>query len=212
MFIISDDLLKKVVFFTENNTYNIRRKNQIKQLMRLKLGFSQLIHRTALNLLWLFVGLSTAIIIVLKNELTAIINIPPLIEPVFNIVLNVFVFLIPIIMILAILEYIGELTARKDENKLMVAFSAKDLRNGCPILINKRKIRATDVTVREFYSNIPYDVWIEKKEAIADAMNVHFIEEIQYGGKSNNNGKIIVIKTAKGRKPTNRGILYDEEF
>lgn len=94
----------------------------------------------------------------------------------------------------------------------MVAFSAKDLRNGCPILINKRKIRATDVTVREFYSNIPYDVWIEKKEAIADAMNVHFIEEIQYGGKSNNNGKIIVIKTAKGRKPTNRGILYDEEF
>lgn len=196
----------------ENNTYNIRRKNQIKQLMRLKLGFNQLIHKPILNLLWLLVCFVTAIIIVLKNELTEIINIPQLIEPIFNIALNIFVFLIPIIMIFAILEYIGEYTARRDEAKLMVAFSAKDLRNGCPLLVNKRKIRGTDVTVREFYSNIPYDVWIEKKEAIADAMNVHFVEEIQYGGKGNNNGKIIVIKSAKGRKPTDRGILYDEEF
>lgn len=196
----------------ENNTYNIRRKNKIKQLMRLKLGFNQLIHKPILNLLWLFVGLFIAIIVVLKNKIIELITIPQLIEPVFDIALNIFVFLIPIIMIFAISEYIGELTARKDENKLMVAFSAKDLRNGCPILINKRKIKATDVTVREFYSDIPYDVWIEKKEAIADAMNVHFVEEIQYGGKGNNNGKIIVIKTAKGRKPTDRGILYDEEF
>lgn len=196
----------------ENNTYNIRRKNQIKQLMRLKLGFNQLIHKPILNLLWLLVCFVTAIIIVLKNELTEIINIPPLIEPVFNIVLNVFVFLAPIIMTFAILEYIGELTARRDENKLMVAFSAKDLRNGCPILISKKKVKGTDVTVREFYSNIPHEIWIEKKEAVADAMNVHFVEEIQYGGKGNNNGKIIVIKTSKGRKPTDRGILYDEEF
>lgn len=196
----------------ENNNYDSIRKNQIKKFMRLKLGFNQLIHKPILNLLWLLVCFVTAIIIVLKKELTAIINIPQLIEPAFNIALNIFVFLIPILMIFAILEYIGELTARRDEAKLMVAFSAKDLRNGCPILINKRKIRGTDVTICEFYSNIPYDAWIEKKEAIADSMNVHFVEEIQYGGKGNNNGKIIVIKTAKGRKPTDRGILYDEKF
>lgn len=196
----------------ENNTYNIRRKNQIKQLMRLKLGFNQLIHKPILNLLWLLVCFVTAIIIVLKNELTEIINIPQIIEPVFNIALNVFVFLIPIIMILAILEYIGELTARKDENKLMVAFSSKDLRNGCPILINKRKIKGTDVTVREFYSNISLSVWIDNKNTIADALNSTFVEEIEYGGKGNNNGKIIVIKTAKGRKPIDRGVLYDDEF
>lgn len=196
----------------ENNTYNIRRKNQIKQLMRLKLGFNQLIHKPILNLLWLFVGLFTAIIVILKNQTIELITIPQIIEPIFNIALNIFIVLMPILLVLAILECIGELTARKDENKLMVAFSAKDLRNGCPILISKRKIKGTDVIVREFYSNIPYDVWIEKKEAIADTMNVHFIEEIQYGGKGNNNGKIIVIKTAKGRKPIDRGVLYDDEF
>lgn len=196
----------------QNNNYHIRRKAKIKQLLRLRLGFLQFIHKPALNLLWLFIGVFTAIIVVLKNKIIEAVAISQIIEPVFNIALNVLAFLIPIIMIFAILEYIGELTARRDENKLMVAFSAKDLRNGCPILINKRKIKGTDVTVREFYSNIPYEIWIENKEAIADAMNVHFIDELQYGGKGNNNGKIIVIKTAKGRKPTDRGILYDEEF
>lgn len=196
----------------EDNNYNIRRANQIKQFSRIKLGIQQFIHNPFLNLLWLFVIFITVIIIVVKNKLIEFISIPQLIESIFNIALSIFAFLIPILMIFAILEKVGEHTARRYENKLMVAFSAKDLRNGCPILISKKKIRGTDVTVCEFYSNIPYAVWIDKKEAIADAMNVHFVEEIQYGGKNNNNGKIIAIKTAKGRKAIDRGTLYDDEF
>lgn len=196
----------------ENNHYFITQKNRRKQLLRIRLGFFQFVHKPVLNLLWLFVVTFTVVITILKNEIVEITNIPPIIKPIFNITINLFVFLIPALLILALLERIGELTARRDEAKLMIAFSAKDLRNGCPILISKRKAKGTDVTVREFYSNIPYDVWIEKKESIADAMNVHFVEDIQYGGKKSNNGKIIVIKTAKGRKPTDRGVLYDEEF
>lgn len=196
----------------ENNHYFITQKNRRKQLLRIRLGFFQFVHKPVLNLLWLFVVAFTVVITILKNEIVEITNIPPIIKPIFNITINLFVFLIPALLILALLERIGELTARRDEAKLMIAFSAKDLRNGCPILISKRKANGTDVTVREFYSNIPYDAWIEKKEAIADAMNVHFVEEIQYGGKNNNNGKRIVIKTAKGRKPADRGVLYDEEF
>ena len=196
----------------ENNHYFITQKNRRKQLLRIRLGFFQFVHKPVLNLLWLFVVAFTGVITILKNEIVEITNIPPIIKPIFNITINLFVFLIPALLILALLERIGELTARRDEAKLMVAFSAKDLRNGCPILISKKKAKGTDVTVREFYSNIPYDVWIEKKEAVADAMNMHFVEEIQYGGKNNNNGKRIVIKTAKGRKPADRGVLYDEEF
>lgn len=197
----------------ENNHYFITQKNRRKQLLRIRLGFFQFVHKPVLNLLWLFVVAFTVVITILKNEIVEITNIPPIIKPIFNITINLFVFLIPALLILALLERIGELTARRDEAKLMIAFSAKDLRNGCPILTSKRKAKGTeDVTVREFYSNIPYDAWIEKKEAVADAMNVHFVEEIQYGGKNNNNGKRIVIKTAKGRKPADRGVLYDEEF
>lgn len=196
----------------EDNNYNIKRTNQIKQFSRIKLGFQQFKYKPFLNLLWLFVIFVTAILIVVKNEYIEIINITQPIATIFNIVLNVFAFLIPILMIFAILEKVGECTAQKDEAKLNIAFDSKALKNGCPILVNKRKIKGTGVTVCEFYSNIPYAVWIDKKEAIADAMNVHFVEEIQYGGKNNNNGKLIVIKTAKGRKPIDRGILYDNEF
>ena len=197
----------------EDNNYNIRRANQIKQFSRIKLGFQQFLHNPFFfGLLLLFVIFVTAIIIVVKNKFIEIISIPQLIEPIINIALNVFSFLLPILMIFAILEKVGEHTTRRYENKLMVAFSTKDLRNGCPILISKKKIRGTDVTVCEFYSNIPYAVWVEKKEAIADAMNIHFVEEIAYGGKNNNNGKIIVVKIAKGRKAIDRGTLYDDEF
>ena len=73
-------------------------------------------------------------------------------------------------------------------------------------------IKGTGVTVREFYSPIPYKTWVEKQDAIADAMNVHFVEEIKYGGKNNNDGNKIIIKTAKGRKNTEQGVLYDEEL
>lgn len=112
-----------------------------------------------------------------------------------------------------LLETIGTLTARKDEGNLTLALKEQDLRNGVPLLIKKKKIKGTDVTVREFYSNIPFHTWIESKEAIADSMNVHFVEPaIEYGGKKKNNGKRIVIYTAKGRKPVKRGELYDEEL
>ncbi len=196
----------------ENNNYQIRQRNQIKQFLRLRLGFLQFIHRPALNLLWLFVGLFTAIIIILKNKIVEVTAIPQIIEPIFDIALNVFIVLMPILMIFALLEYIGECTAKRDENALMVAFSSKALRNGCPILINKKRIKNSDVVTREYYSNISLDIWNEHKNAIADALNAHFVAEIEYGGKGNNNGKIIVIKTAKGRKPIDRGVLYDDEL
>ena len=77
-------------------------------------------------------------------------------------------------------------------------------------MMEKRNVKG-DVTIREFYSDIPMKSWIEKKEELADAFNCHFVgEQIFYGGKSD--GKRIVIVTAKGRKPVPRGNLYDDEF
>lgn len=195
-----------------DNQYLIQRLNRKKQWFRIRLGFIQLINKPILNFLWLFAVLVTIFAINAKTGLLELLKLPQIPNTILNISLTVLIFLLSIISVFEILKAIGKQTARKDEADLIIAFSAKDLRNGHPILMNKRKIKGTGVTVREFYSNITYDVWIATKEAIADSMNVHFVEEIQYGGKGNNNGKIIVIKTAKGRKPTDRGILYDEEF
>ena len=76
--------------------------------------------------------------------------------------------------------------------------------------MDKRKVKGSNVTMREFYYTIPLDTWNTRKNAIADLMNIHFVEEIQYCVKSD--GRIIVIFTAPGRKPTDRGTLYDKEF
>ena len=195
-----------------DNQYLNQKMNRKKIFLRIVLAFNQLYNKPFLNLLWILVGTVATLGIIGRLKLVEYISIPQLIVPIFNIALDIFVFLIIIIMTLAILYYIGECTARQAESDLIIAFSANDLRNGHPILINKRKIKGTGVTVREFYSNIPYDVWIANKEAIADSMNVHFVEEIKYGGKGNNNGKRIILTTAKGRKSTDKGILYDDEF
>ena len=92
----------------------------------------------------------------------------------------------------------------------MIAFEPKELRNGCPILMSKKKLKGTSAIKREYYSDIPLYVWEEKKNAIADAMNIRFVEEIQYGGRAN--GKRVVIYTTSGRKAESKGKLYDEEF
>ena len=195
-----------------DNKYLIRKQNQRKQLYRFRLGLFQFINKPILNLIWLALVPLIYLIIKGKNFLIDRLNLPSITESVFIIAINLLAFLLPIILVLYLIETLANRIAQRDENALMVAFSSKALRNGCPILVGKKRIKNSNVITREYYSNISLDVWNEHKNAIADALNAHFVEEIQYGGKGNNNGKIIVIKTAKGRKPIDRGTLYDEEF
>ena len=54
------------------------------------------------------------------------------------------------------------------------------------------------------------NLWVERQEEIADAMNIHFVQNFRYGGKSN--GNRIVMYSAEGREASSRGVLYDEEF
>ncbi|MDM0986651.1 hypothetical protein QTI95_09870 [Clostridium perfringens] len=176
----------------------------------MRLGVLQLINKPVLNILWVVIGISIVLIIIGKEKLVRYLDVPQILIPVFNLTMNIVIVLIPIILILFMIESIGELSARKDEADLQEAFGKKALRNGCPILMNKKRDKNTNVIMREFYSSIPYNTWIENMDAIADSMNVHFVEKIQYGGRAD--GKRIVIYTATGRKPIERDELYDEEF
>lgn len=64
----------------ENNHYFITQKNRRKQLLRIRLGFFQFVHKPVLNLLWLFVVAFTVVITILKNEIVEITNIPQLLS------------------------------------------------------------------------------------------------------------------------------------
>lgn len=193
-----------------NINYIQKRRNRKMQWLRIRLGILQMIHKPLLNILLIPLIIMTAFIWRKKDIAFTLFNVPQLLFPMYNSAVNIVSILLPLLFLLALIEAIGNITARKDEADLQEAFKLQELRNGCPILMNKKFDRGSNVTMREFYSNIPMSIWIERQEDIADAMNVHFVEDLQYGGKAN--GKRIVMYTAQGRKRLFRGGLYDEEL
>lgn len=194
----------------KHDKYLTQRRNRLLLYLRLRLGVQQLLNRPMLNILLIPI---IALFIILwkeKEKIISLFDVTAILLSAFHFSITFMAIVIPLLLILLILESIGKLTARKDEVALMIAFEPKELRNGCPILMSKKKLKGTSAIKREYYSDIPLYVWEEKKNAIADAMNIRFVEEIQYGGRAN--GKRIVIYTISGRKAESKGKLYDEEF
>lgn len=139
--------------------------------------------------------------------------IPEILLPIFRATISMAVALIPLVFFIGFLELLGNRIARRDEATLMMAFSEKDLKYGVPILLCSKRIKGTRVLVKEFYSRIPLQVWIENKDAISDSMNIHLVSPyIEYGGKRGDKGNRIRIYTAPGRKRPERGTLYDTEI
>lgn len=202
-----DDSKAKGVIMENNN----QRRNRVKRWLRIRLGILQMIHKPLFNILLVLLVTFAAVAWKVRDKVFNMVEFPEILTPICKFSINFFAVMLPILVLLFLLEVIGNLTAGKDEQEIAEAFDNHDLRNGCPILMNKKRIKGSDVTMREFYSSgIPMKTWVEKQEDIADSMNVHFVEPLRYGGKSN--GRRIVMYTALGRETTSRGNLYDDEF
>lgn len=101
----------------------------------------------------------------------------------------------------------------KDEADLSIVFCNKrNAKSQSPILKHKKRDKKSGVIKREFYTTTPMEQWKEKKEAICDRMDIHLIGDITYGGRKKNKGNHIYFESAKGRKPIERGVLYDDTF
>lgn len=195
------------------DAYLQAKRNRLRLFYRLGLGMHQLIVRpytiaVPILLIFLFTKLweSKWINFYFKS-------IPSLLLPLYQYIIAFGIILIPLIFLFGFLHFLGDITAIQDEANLVVAFTEKDLRNGHPLLIKRRKIKGTDVTIREFHSSIPMKIWKERKEELADQMNVRFVEPcIEYGGKTNSTGNKIRLYTAPERKRPERGDLYDSEL
>lgn len=193
-----------------NNKYIQKKLSRKKNIYRCKLGMTQMIHFPLLNILLLPIIILTVIIWINIDYAFKAFDVPEIILPIYTVTIRVFGVLIPLLLVCGLINVIGFITSRKDEALVQMAFREKELRNGSPILMYKRKDRRTGVTTREWYSPIPMKLWVERQEEIADAMNIHFVQKFMYGGKSN--GNRIVMCSAEGREATARGVLYDEEF
>lgn len=193
-----------------NTQYIECRWNKKRNFCHWKLGIQQMINYPLLNILLLPIIVLTVTIWVKMDVVFIIFDVPEMLFTIYNITIKIIAVLIPLLLLWALIDTTGSLTAHKDEATVQMAFKEKELRNGSPILMYKKTDKKSGVTVREFYSPIPMKLWIERREEIADAMNIHFVQDFKYGGKSN--GNRIVMYSAEGRKAMTRGVLYDDDF
>ena len=192
--------------------YKEQRYKRMKQWYRVKLGADLFIQFPLLNVVWILLIVGDVFLYGWKNKLVAGFNFPYFIEPFLNGCLGSIVIILPIVCVIGIMEGIGELRARGDEADIENAFHNLSVRDKKIILVKKRRLKKNGGTVREFCTTIQMEEWNKNKEALADQLNVSFVEEFEYGGKGNRNGRRIVMKSIDGRKPTSKGILYDETF
>jgi hypothetical protein len=193
-----------------NNQYIQNRHNRMKNSGHWRLAIGQIKQYPLLLILTIPI-IALAIIIWVKMDFVfSVFDVPKMLLPAYIVTVKALGVIFPVLLLWGLVDVIGTLNAQKDEALIQMAFKEKELRNGSPILIYKRKDKKTGVTIREWYSPIPMNLWVERQEEIADAMNIHFVQNFRYGGKSN--GNRIVMYSAEGREAISRGVLYDEEF
>lgn len=193
-----------------NNKYLKNIYNRKKNRGHWRLAIGQIKQYPLLLILTIPIIALTVIVWMKMSVAFTVFDVPKLILPVYTVTVKALGVIVPVLLLWGLVDVIGTLNARKDEALIQMAFKEKELRNGSPILLYKRKDMKSGVTIREWYSPIPMNLWVERQEEIADAMNIHFVQNFRYGGKSN--GNRIVMYSAEGREATSRGVLYDEEF
>lgn len=151
--------------------------------------------------------------VIAEKKYVANMNVYPMFEKLFYACMTALTIIFPIICAIGIVQFIGYIFAIRDEADMELVFGDKrDVKNQPPMLISKKKDRKSGVIKREFYTTIPMERWLEKKEAICDRLDVHLIGDITYGGRKKNKGNHIYFESAKGRNPVERGVLYDDTF
>lgn len=196
----------------QNNQYIKEMSIRKKSWYRMRLGASYFKEIPLLNFIWIFLIIEIILLEIWKNKMLEEFKVIEFMLPVLSICLVALEIILTVFSIIAIFKGIGELVARKDEADIMLVFQGMNIRGREPILVRKKKIKKKGIIIREYYTKIPMEIWQERKDTIADVMNVTFVEDITYGGKGNRNGNRIVMKTVKGRKPADRGVLYDDTF
>lgn len=192
------------------NQYIQSRYNRMKNYGHWGLAVRQMKQYPLLLIFTIPIIALTLILWVRMDFAFTVFDVPKILLPAYTVTVKALGVIVPVLLLWGLVDVIGALTARKDEALIQMAFKEKELRNGSPILIYKRKDIKTGVTVREWFSPIPMNLWVERQEEIADAMNIHFVQNFRYGGKSN--GNRIVMYSAEGRDATSRGVLYDDDF
>lgn len=192
------------------NKYLKEKYNRVRTWSRLKLGVQQLIYRPYLNIFTLLALGSFPILWKLMNSILLHMKVVEQLFPILKISLHITAIICPIILVIYIIQIIGERTAIKDETNILLAFTNVTMLNQPPILISKKKDRKKGIIIREFYTNQPLRIWEEKKKDIQAELSSTFVDKgLEFGGKNHNDGKKIILYMRKGLQAEDRGTMYE---
>lgn len=197
----------------DNKEFNERRHNRKKQECRFRLGIQQLWNYPIINLLWILFAGGVVLMVITEKRFVTNMEIYPLFKSVFFACMTIMLVIFSVICAIGLIQFVGFCFAIRDEADMEIVFADKrDVKNQPAILFYKKKDRKSGVTKREFYTTIPMKRWKENKDAICDRLDIHLIGDISYGGRKNNKGNHICFKSADGRMPEDKGVMYDDEF
>ena len=153
-----------------DNKCNEECYNRKKNFSHWGLAFQQIKINPALAVTYLPIVVATIVIWIKMDNLLTFFEVPKIISPIYEITVKAFGVIIPTILAWGVIEVIGSLTARKDEQSILMAFDEKELRNGSPILMYKSKDKTRGYITRVWYSPIPLGIWIERQDRVEHQM------------------------------------------
>lgn len=182
----------------KKNKYNEERYNRKKNLAHFKLAFQQMKLNPILLATLLPIVIITTWFWIKMDYILTLFEVPKILRPIYEITVKAYGVIIPFILVLGVIEAIGSLKARKDEESILMAFDEKELRNGSPILMHKSIDKTKGYITRVWYSPVPLNTWIERQDRIEHYLTETIIKEPDYDERVKDNR--IVMVSVKGMK------------
>lgn len=194
-----------------DNKCNEECYNRKKNFSHWGLAFQQIKINPALAVTYLPIVVATIVIWIRMDNLLTFFEVPKIISPIYEITVKAFGVIIPTILAWGVIEVIGSLTSRKDEQSILMAFDEKELRNGSPILMYKSKDKTRGYITRVWYSPIPLGIWIERQDRVEHQMRETIIKELDYDERAKDN-RIIMISVKGMKHIREEKPFYDNEL
>lgn len=188
-----------------------RRRNRSILRLRLWSGIKEVIAKPWKEILILLLCAAFIFLWNARDTLVLFHSDIPLLPTVWSYIIAVLIPLLFLLFLVGLLLLLGTpFRANTIENSLLQIGLAN--RYGyAPALISCKHIKNTQVSVMAFYSlGVGTETWETHRAEIQDALNVHFVEPIKYGGKNGRNRNIIVITAAPGTETHRKDVLYDK--
>ena len=129
-------------------------------------------------------------------------------------IFSILIIEIAVLLLLALLQGMGTPRHARQIETQLVHVGLVDRYGLGAVLISRKTEKPYKITTMTFYSQgIPKEQWENRRRAVEDVLNVHYVEDVRYGGKHQNNGNYIVLTVARGASATKREApLYDDEL